>query len=270
MHDGARIGRLRAVRPCPAPTACRLRRRGPVARPARGADLVVRAAPSPSWSCPARAPAVCQSFKPLHDALAAAGLRGDRARRGAAAPAMVVVTLGRSRAEALGDAAARLTLLPPGGRLPSTAPGPTDRQPRPQVARVLPLEGASPRPMARSSGTRPETLPPRSRAGPPRPRPGPTPRASSPRPACSPPTPPTPAASASPRRSRASSPAVSPTSAPAGAGSRSGAGGQPRPRRHRPLRGRGPRAGRRPVNLPDPRASFHWTDVPASARVPPL
>jgi 16S rRNA (guanine1207-N2)-methyltransferase len=84
--------------------------------PDTGTILVLRATPSAFLeSLPRDRLLAEQGFRPTHDALAARGLRvTPRADEPAA---MVVVNLGRSRAESLGDAARGLGLLPPGGRL---------------------------------------------------------------------------------------------------------------------------------------------------------
>ena len=89
---------------------------GALALPEHGDVLVLRAVPSDFLDLvpPERLTCV-QTFRPLHDALAAAGRRV--ATRAEAPAAMVVVNLTRSRAESLGNVAQGLGLLAPGGRL---------------------------------------------------------------------------------------------------------------------------------------------------------
>ena len=91
-------------------------RTGALALPDRGDVLILRAA------SPALAEAVDPArlvfeaaFRPTHDLLAAAGLRVTPRATGPAAMAMV--TLGRARAENLGDVARALALLAPGATL---------------------------------------------------------------------------------------------------------------------------------------------------------
>ena len=129
-------------------------------------DLVVLRAASPEL-----APALTQalprarllfesSFKPIHDALAAAGLRVTP--RAEAPAAMAVVTLGRAKAEALGDAARALCLLPPGGilALDGARTDGIDSLGR-ALGAVLPLGGAFSKAHGKVVWTRrPETLPP--------------------------------------------------------------------------------------------------------------
>ncbi len=112
-----------------------------IALPGDGDVLVIRARPSAFLAAiPAGRLRCEQSFRPVHDAVAAAGFpvaaRDDRPA------AMVVVNLTRSRAENLGEVARALALLPPGGLLVingGKADG-VDSLVR-QVAAVLPLEG---------------------------------------------------------------------------------------------------------------------------------
>ena len=89
---------------------------GALALPEHGDVLVLRAVPSDFLDLvpPERLTCV-QTFRPLHDALAAAGRRV--ATRAEAPAAMVVVNLTRSRAESLGNVAQGVGLLAPGGRL---------------------------------------------------------------------------------------------------------------------------------------------------------
>ena len=99
------------------------------ARPARFLELI----PPGRLRCE-------QSFRPLHDALAAAGL--PVAARATGPAAMVVVNLTRSRAENLGEVARALAMLPTGGVLAingAKADG-IDSLVR-QIARVLPPAG---------------------------------------------------------------------------------------------------------------------------------
>jgi 16S rRNA (guanine1207-N2)-methyltransferase len=101
-----------------------------------------------------------QSFRPLHDALAARGhLVSPRADSEAS---MVVVNLTRSRAESLGNIALGLGLLPPGGLLAvagAKSEG-IDSVAR-QVARQIRLDGAFVKAHGRVFWlTRPEALPP--------------------------------------------------------------------------------------------------------------
>jgi 16S rRNA (guanine1207-N2)-methyltransferase len=110
--------------------------------PAQGIVLVLRAVPSPFLDMvPAERLRCVQSFRPLHDALAAMGHRVAPRAEGPAA--MVVVNLTRSRAESLGNIAAGLGLLPPGGRLVVTGAKSegVDSIAR-QVARQIRLDGA--------------------------------------------------------------------------------------------------------------------------------
>ena len=100
------------------------------------------------------------AFRPAYDLLAAAGLRVTP--RATAPAAMAVVTLGRARAENLGDVARALALLPPGATLAldGAKTDGIDSLAR-QVAAALPLAGD----FAKAHGrvvwlTRPETLPP--------------------------------------------------------------------------------------------------------------
>ncbi len=99
------------------------------------------------------------SFRPTHDALAAAGLRVTV--RAAAPAAMALVTLSRARAENLGAVARALDLLPPGATLAidGAKTDGIDSLAR-QVAATLPIAGT----FAKAHGrvvwlTRPKTLP---------------------------------------------------------------------------------------------------------------
>jgi 16S rRNA (guanine1207-N2)-methyltransferase len=113
-----------------------------LALPQSGAVVVLRAVPSPFLQLiPASRLRCEQSFRPLHDALAAAGL--GVAPRAEGPAAMVVVNLTRSRAENLGNIARGLHLLPPGAALVvagAKSEG-VDSLAR-QVARAFPLAGA--------------------------------------------------------------------------------------------------------------------------------
>lgn len=124
-------------------------------------DLVALRAASPALAevaPPARL--LCEaSFKPVHDALLAAGLRVTPRATGPAA--MVVVTLGRARAEGLGDIARGLALLPPGGTLvvEGARTDGIDGVCR-ALGAVLPLEGGFAKAHGRVVWTRrPEVLP---------------------------------------------------------------------------------------------------------------
>ena len=87
-----------------------------LALPQSGAVVVLRAVPSPFLQLiPAPRLRCEQSFRPLHDALAAAGHAVAPRAQGPAA--MVVVNLTRSRAENLGNIARGLDLLAPGAAL---------------------------------------------------------------------------------------------------------------------------------------------------------
>ncbi len=100
------------------------------------------------------------SFKPVHDALVAAGLRTTA--RAEAPAAFVAVTMGRARAETLGDIARALALLPPGGvlALDGAKTDGIDSAAR-TLAAVLPLEGSFAKAHGRVVWTRrPESLPP--------------------------------------------------------------------------------------------------------------
>jgi len=89
---------------------------GALALPAAGDVLVLRAAPSAFLDLvPADRLRCVQGFRPLHDALAASGRRVATRAEGPAA--MVVVNLTRSRPESLGNVALGLRLVAPGGRL---------------------------------------------------------------------------------------------------------------------------------------------------------
>ena len=152
--------------------------RSPV--PAAGHVLVLRAVPSAFLDLvPAGRLRCVQSFRPLHDALAAAGHAVATRAEGPAA--MVVVNLTRSRAENLGNVARALDLTPPGGTLAvdGAKTDGVDSLAR-QVARALPLDGAFVKAHGRVFWlTRPEALPRgRRRLGGATPRRRPTPRAS--------------------------------------------------------------------------------------------
>jgi 16S rRNA (guanine1207-N2)-methyltransferase len=133
---------------------------GVLEAPDAGDILVIRAA------SPAVADAVDPdrlvfeaSFRPVHDTLAAAGLRVTP--RATAPAAMAVVTLGRARAETLGAVARALDLIPTGATLAlDGAKGDGIDSAARQVGAVLPLGGS----FAKAHGrvvwlTRPATLP---------------------------------------------------------------------------------------------------------------
>ncbi len=114
---------------------------GALALPEAGTVVVFRAEPSRFLDAvpPARLRCV-QTFRPVFDALAAAGHAVAPAAEGPAAMAVVVLT--RSRAESLGEIARALDLLAPGGTLVVTggkSEG-ADALAR-QVAAVLPVAG---------------------------------------------------------------------------------------------------------------------------------
>lgn len=84
--------------------------------PATGRVVVLRAEPSPFLDLvPAERLHCIQTFRPMYDALGAEGRTVAKAPTGRAA--MVVVNLTRSRAETLGNVAAALDMLDPGGTL---------------------------------------------------------------------------------------------------------------------------------------------------------
>jgi len=132
--------------------------------PATGPILVLRAQPSAAYTRLGPSRVLCeQGFRPLHDALAAMGLRVTAAAASPAmVPAMVIVHLTRARAENLGNIARGLRLLAPGGVLAVTG-AKTDGidSVRARVGEVLPIAQA----FAKAHGklfwlNRPETLPP--------------------------------------------------------------------------------------------------------------
>jgi 16S rRNA (guanine1207-N2)-methyltransferase len=135
-------------------------RTGALTLPGEGTVVVIRAAPSPFLELIPPGRLRCeQTFRPLHDALEAAGF--PVAVRAEAPAAMVVVNLTRSRAENLGNIARGLGLLPPGGRLvvAGAKSDGVDSLAR-QVARALPVEGAYVKAHGRVLWlARPETLP---------------------------------------------------------------------------------------------------------------
>lgn len=114
---------------------------GALALPEAGVVLVLRAAPSPFLELIPLDRLRCeQSFRPLHDALAA---RGHAVSARASGPAeAVVVNLTRSRAENLGNVARGLEALAPGGLMvvAGAKSDGVDSLAR-QVGRALPLEG---------------------------------------------------------------------------------------------------------------------------------
>ena len=89
---------------------------GGLAIPDSGRVVVLRAAPADFLNLVPAGRLLCvQSFRPVHDALAEAGR--PVATRAEAPATMVVVNLTRSRAESLGTITLGLGLLEPGGRL---------------------------------------------------------------------------------------------------------------------------------------------------------
>jgi 16S rRNA (guanine1207-N2)-methyltransferase len=128
--------------------------------PAAGDVLVLNARPSPFLDRVPPGRLRCeQPFRPLHDALAGRGVAVAAQMAGPAA--LVVVNLGRSRVENLGQVARALALLPPGGRLVvnGAKTDGVDSLAR-QVGAVLDVEGA----FAKAHGrvfwlTRPADLP---------------------------------------------------------------------------------------------------------------
>ncbi|MBP7243418.1 methyltransferase [Amaricoccus sp.] len=115
---------------------------GELAAPEAGDVLLIRAAtPALAEALPHDRLLFEQSFKPAHDTLAAAGLRVTiRAEKSAA---MALVTLGRSRAENLGNLARAIALTPPGATiaLDGAKTDGVDSLAR-QVGAVLPLSGS--------------------------------------------------------------------------------------------------------------------------------
>ncbi|MBP6999951.1 methyltransferase [Amaricoccus sp.] len=110
--------------------------------PAAGDVLVIRAVgPALAEALPRERLLFEQSFKPAHDALAAAGLRVTL--RAAGPAAMGIVTLTRSRAENLGNLARAFALTPPGATLAldGAKTDGVDSLAR-QVGAVLPLAGS--------------------------------------------------------------------------------------------------------------------------------
>lgn len=136
-------------------------RTGALSLPGRGDILVMRAASSALAEIVDPARLVFETaFRPSHDALVAAGLRVTP--RASAPAAMVVITLGRARAENLGDVARALALLAPGDllALDGAKTDGIDSLAR-HIAEALPLGGD----FAKAHGrvvwlARPDTLPP--------------------------------------------------------------------------------------------------------------
>ncbi len=114
---------------------------GELPLPDAGNVLVIRAAPSGFLDAIPADRLICeQSFRPAHDALLSAGVAV--AARAVGPAAMVVVNLTRSRAESLGEVARGLALLPPGGWLAinGAKTDGVDSLVR-TVAAVIPVEG---------------------------------------------------------------------------------------------------------------------------------
>ena len=134
---------------------------GEFALPAEGPVLVLRAVPSRFLDLvPAGRLRCVQPFRPLHDALAAAGHPVAVDADGPAA--MVVANLGRSRAANLDDVARALDLLPAGGVLAvnGAKEDGVDSLAR-QVGKAIPLDGAFVKGHGRVFRlTRPAELPP--------------------------------------------------------------------------------------------------------------
>ena len=136
-------------------------RSGALSLPDAGTITVLRATPSEFVISADRGRIVCeQGFRPLHDDLAARGVSVDPHVEGPATA--VVVNLGRTRAENLGNVGRGLRMLRAGGLLVvdgSKTEG-VDSLAR-QVAKVLPLDSQFPKAHGRAFWlTRPETLPP--------------------------------------------------------------------------------------------------------------
>lgn len=115
---------------------------GDLALPAEGRVVVLRALPRPSLALIPRDRLLCeQGFKPLHDALAAAGRTVTTRAEGPAA--MAIVDLTRSRAETMGNIARALRMVAPGGTVlaDGAKSDGVDSIAR-QVGRAIPLAGA--------------------------------------------------------------------------------------------------------------------------------
>lgn len=134
---------------------------GALTLPPSGDVVVLRAAaPILAEALPRERLLFESSFKPVHDALVAAGLRTTA--RAEAPAALVALTIGRARAETLGDIARALALLPPGGvlALDGAKTDGIDSAAR-ALAAVLPLEGSFAKAHGRVVWTRrPQSLPP--------------------------------------------------------------------------------------------------------------
>lgn len=128
--------------------------------PPDGRVIVLHAAPSPFLDMvPADRLLCVQTFRPIHDVLAGQGRTVATAPEGQAA--MVVVNLTRSRAETLGAIAEALALLEPGGQLVITGAKSDgiDSIAR-QVGGAIPIEGAFVKAHGRVFWTtRPDVLP---------------------------------------------------------------------------------------------------------------
>ena len=133
---------------------------GELVLPAAGTILVIRAAPAPFLDLIPADRLVCdQTFRPLHDALAAGGRTVSNHAPGPMA--MVIVRLTRSRAENLGNVARGLDVLPPGGTLVVAGPKSdgVDSLAR-QIGRALAIGGAFVKAHGRVFWlTRPDVLP---------------------------------------------------------------------------------------------------------------
>lgn len=134
---------------------------GALALPDAGAVVVLRAEPSRLLAqVPAERLACVQTFRPTFDALDAAGVPVATEAEGPAAMAVVVLT--RSRAESLGAIARALGLLVPGGTLVVTG-GKSEGADAvaKQVAAVLPVAGTYVKAHGRVFWlTHPDALPP--------------------------------------------------------------------------------------------------------------
>lgn len=128
--------------------------------PPEGRVIVLRAAPSPFLDKVPPERLLCvQTFRPIHDALAGQGRAVATTASGTAR--MVIVNLTRSRAETLGAVAEALSLLEPGGQLvvAGAKSDGVDSIAR-QVGAAIPLEGAFVKAHGRVFWTtRPEALP---------------------------------------------------------------------------------------------------------------
>lgn len=166
MHHGAGIAAARRF-----PAMARADRlalafeTGALTLPPSGDVVVVRAAaPALAEVLPRERLVFESSFKPVHDALAGAGLRATV--RAVAPAGMAAVTMGRARAETFGDIARALALLPAGGvlALDGAKTDGIDSAAK-ALAAALPLEGSFAKAHGRVVWTRrPESLPPEAAA----------------------------------------------------------------------------------------------------------